>query len=119
MRPRSGRFADIAFDLFGFVGFFLSFPMLFIASHIKADFAEEDMGDAASPIDLSDRTSQIPLHPEEALPVSASGLSLDSKRLPFTDPLDDKTPVATPSARNTAARLAAEEPSEDEPAADL
>ena len=95
--------------LFGFVGFFLSFPILFVASHIRTDFAEEDAGSVASGIDLSDRTSQIPLHPEDALPVSASGLALDSKRLPFADPIDDKTPVATPSARNSAAKLATKE----------
>ena len=80
--------------LFGFVGFFLSFPILFIASHIKADFAAENAGDASAAIDLSDSPTQLPAHPEEALPISASGLSLDSKRLPFTSELDDKTPVA-------------------------
>lgn len=46
--------------LFGFTGFFLSFPILFVAGRIRGDFLEEDLGTTASGIDLSDSPDQLP-----------------------------------------------------------
>jgi predicted PurR-regulated permease PerM len=47
--------------LFGFKGFFLSFPILFVAGRIRGEMLEEDFGSAASPIDLSDSPEQLPV----------------------------------------------------------
>jgi predicted PurR-regulated permease PerM len=44
--------------LFGFTGLFLSFPILFVAAHIRSDFAEEDHGTTPG-IDLSDDPDQL------------------------------------------------------------
>lgn len=64
--------------LFGFVGFFLSFPILFIAGRLKTDFAEDDgVSTPTSPIDLSDSPNQIP--DGDPLPISATGIELETK----------------------------------------
>lgn len=46
--------------LFGFKGFFLSFPILFVAGRIRGEMLEEDYGSASSPIDPSDSPDQLP-----------------------------------------------------------
>lgn len=114
--------------LFGFKGLFLSFPILFVAGRIRTDFAEEDTGAAASPIDLSDNPTQIPKRftlrrrdrdndrPSlEPPPMSASGMELETARIPLdsvrpglpsTPPPSkvpdliarEPTPAATPAA---------------------
>jgi hypothetical protein len=62
--------------LFGFTGLFLSFPILFVAGRVRADFLEEDGLATSSPIDLSDSPDQLPVAPS-AEPPSASGMELD------------------------------------------
>jgi len=47
--------------IFGFKGFFLSFPILFVAGRIRGEMVEEDTGSTASPIDLSDSPDQLPI----------------------------------------------------------
>jgi predicted PurR-regulated permease PerM len=47
--------------LFGFKGLFLSFPILFIAARIRAEFVEETEGKADSPIVLGDGLEQLPI----------------------------------------------------------
>ena len=63
--------------LFGFVGLFLSFPILFVSGRIRREFVEEDAGPAASPIVLSDNPDQLVMAPG---PISSSGLELASAR---------------------------------------
>ena len=82
--------------LFGFKGLFLSFPILFVAGRIRADFVEDDHGSAASPIDLSDNPSQIPLGRRSLPPSSASGMELETARVP----LDSIRPSAPASAKS-------------------
>jgi predicted PurR-regulated permease PerM len=65
--------------LFGFKGLFLSFPILFVAGRIRTDFAEEDCGPTASPIDLSDNPDQIPTGRRSLPPNSASGVELETE----------------------------------------
>jgi predicted PurR-regulated permease PerM len=62
--------------VFGFVGLFLSFPILFVTGRIRADFVEEDTGAAASPIDLSDSPDQ--LRSITPPPMDSTKLELDS-----------------------------------------
>ena len=64
--------------LFGFKGFFLSFPILFVAGRIRTDFLEEDTGSASSPIHLSDDPEQLPPGRRTLPPVSASGVELET-----------------------------------------
>jgi hypothetical protein len=45
--------------LFGFTGFFLSFPILFVAGRIRGELVEEDDG-VSSPLDLTDSPDQLP-----------------------------------------------------------
>jgi predicted PurR-regulated permease PerM len=49
--------------LFGFKGLFLSFPILFIAGRIRAEFLEEDGVTTNSPLILSDSLDQLPDRP--------------------------------------------------------
>lgn len=46
--------------LFGFAGLFLSFPILFVAGRIRAEFLEEDAIASGSPIVLGDSPDQLP-----------------------------------------------------------
>ncbi|HVH44314.1 MAG TPA: AI-2E family transporter [Labilithrix sp.] len=91
--------------LFGFTGLFLSFPILFVAGRIRTDFLEEDVGIAASPIALTDDPGQL-TSAREAAPLSASGVELETERVPLDSIRPDApapvhaipTPPATPVA---------------------
>lgn len=83
--------------LFGFKGFFLSFPILFIAGRIRTDFLEEDTGSTgSSPIDLTDDPGQLSER-RSLVPVSASGVELETARVPL-DSIRPGAPGATPRA---------------------
>lgn len=74
--------------LFGFKGLFLSFPILFVAGRIRTDFAEEDTGAEASPIDLSDNLDQLRA---TQTPISASGVQLETAHVPIAQMQTTKT----------------------------
>lgn len=62
--------------LFGFAGFFLSFPILFVAGRIRSEWLEEDAVITASPIVLSDRQDQLPT--KDVAPLSSpTGFELE------------------------------------------
>ena len=85
--------------LFGFKGFFLSFPILFIAGRIRTDFLEEDTGPGSSPFDPSDDLGQLPGR-RSLVPVSSSGVELETTRVP----LDSIRPGASSAPPPRAAR---------------
>lgn len=67
--------------LFGFKGFFLSFPILFVAGRIRGEMIEEDAGAAGSPIDLSDSPDQLPSKVRESL--APTGMELERAPVPL------------------------------------
>lgn len=67
--------------LLGFKGFFLSFPILFVAGRIRGEMIEEDAGAAGSPIDLSDSPDQLPGKVQESL--APTGMELERARVPL------------------------------------
>lgn len=81
--------------LFGFKGFFLSFPLLFVAGRIRTDFVEEDAGPGASPILLTDDPDQLSLGRRSLEPASASGVELETARVQV-DSLGARAPSAPP-----------------------
>ena len=83
--------------LFGFKGFFLSFPILFVAGRIRTDFLEEDTGSASSPIDLSDDPGQLALGRSSLTPMSASGVELATTRV-TPGSIQPRSPSAPPSS---------------------
>jgi len=72
--------------LFGFKGFFLSFPILFVAGRIRGEMVEEDYGSADSPIDLSDSPDQLPasMRAKAREQAASSGMELERDRVPLT-----------------------------------
>jgi predicted PurR-regulated permease PerM len=96
--------------VFGFKGLFLSFPILFVAGRIRADFLEEDRGAASSPMDLSDDPRQLPLAPHTIPPAppGPSGVELDApprSARPSTPPQSTPPRLAAPrSAPPSSAR---------------
>ena len=84
--------------VFGFKGFFLSFPILFLVGRIRTDFLEEDLGTGAgSEIDLSDSPTQLPTGEKIDAPVAASGMELETTRLPLDLIRSEHAPVAAPA----------------------
>ena len=71
--------------LFGFKGFFLSFPILFVAGRIRGEMVEEDYGAADSPIDLSDSPDQLPSsrRAKEAEDLMPTGMQLETDPVPL------------------------------------
>jgi predicted PurR-regulated permease PerM len=89
--------------VFGFKGLFLSFPILFVAGRIRADFLEEDRDAASSPIDRSDDPRQLPLAPRTIPPAppGPSGVELDApprSARPSTPPPSTPPRSAPPSS---------------------
>jgi len=64
--------------LFGLVGLFLSFPILFVAGRIRAEWLEEDAVVSASPIMLNDSQDQLRHEPKVGPASSPTGIELDS-----------------------------------------
>lgn len=71
--------------LFGFKGFFLSFPILFVAGRIRGEMIEEDFGSATSAIDLSDSPDQLPAsrRAKEEADAKPTGMELETEPLPL------------------------------------
>jgi predicted PurR-regulated permease PerM len=71
--------------LFGFKGFFLSFPILFVAGRIRGEMIEEDYGSPSSPIDLSDSPDQLPgkQREKERESVAPTGMELETAPIPL------------------------------------
>lgn len=105
--------------LFGFVGLFLSFPILFVAGRIRTDFVEEDTGPAASAIVLSDDPDQLHERRSSA-PESASTMELETALVPLTSVRHaEAAPAPAPIAETDISReapAAAGAPGSAEPA---
>lgn len=85
--------------LFGLVGLFLSFPILFVAGRIKNEFLEEDAVISASPIILTDSPDQLPGRgAPDAPPSEPTGFELERARvrLDSVRPGPSEEPKATP-----------------------
>jgi putative heme transporter len=62
-------------QLFGFVGLFLSFPILFVAGRIRGEMAEEDAVAAGAPLDLAGPPDRLPARERAA--AAPSGLEVE------------------------------------------
>ncbi len=95
--------------LFGFTGLFLSFPILFITGRIRTDFAEEDTGSSkSSPIDLSDNPEQLPSPLAEPVPVSYSGMELETNLVGTKPRMASKAPAPASDEKTLEAPSATE-----------
>jgi predicted PurR-regulated permease PerM len=81
--------------LFGFKGFFLSFPILFITGRIRSEWLEEDVGASDSPIDLSDSPDQLPGR-AGAMKEEPTGMELEHARIPLDSVRPDPPSVPPP-----------------------
>ena len=73
--------------LFGFKGLFLSFPILFVAGRIRAEFLEEDAitSSLTSPIVLTDSPDQLPGHHHDTYgdAEKPTGFQLEHAKVPL------------------------------------
>lgn len=118
---------------FGFVGLFLSFPILFIAGRIRGEFREEDavVTAAGSPLVLTDSPDQLPGHHHDVYDDAEkpTGIELERARIPLDsvrpgalepepahEPKAQPPPPAPPPPKLPAPKSAKVEPPNVEPA---